>query len=155
MKSVTVDELEELVRTRPCRGSAPPRRYSDILARFPRMRGEVLAWFESALRDETRKWVAATLLAGRREAVAPLVRPLLLAAIREPDPSFNRAFVRPLLLAGLSFDPTLLDDSVTALAPAAIEVLRVDPDPYIRERLAVQLDESKLFPALLPPKGER
>ncbi len=58
--------------------------------------GDVV-WLVSAIGDPGRKWFAAFAL-GRSGAVPePLWEPLLDAAVDEPDPSFNRAFVEPCL----------------------------------------------------------
>jgi hypothetical protein len=93
---LTIEDLDNVVRTRPCRGKVGRRFYSDLGNRFPKMRGEIRRWFEDALADEERKWVAAALLAVRPEATQSLIIPLLSAAIREPNPSFNRAMIQPL-----------------------------------------------------------
>lgn len=56
---------------------------------------EDVVWLASAIEDPGRRWFAAFAL-GRSEAVPEtLWEPLLDAAIDEPDPSFNRAFVEP------------------------------------------------------------
>ena len=95
-RPLTVDELQDLAARRPCRGTVPTHAFSDIASRMPRMSGDVLAWFKQALSHPEHRWFAANLLAvttsGRR-----LARELILAAIRELDPSLNRAFVRPLV----------------------------------------------------------
>ncbi len=56
-----------------------------------------VVWLASAIEDPGRKWFAAFALGRTRAVPEALWEPLLDAAVDEPDPSFNRAFVEPCL----------------------------------------------------------
>lgn len=93
---LTADEFDRIAAERPCRGLQHRDAYSDLTPRMPKMKGEILRWFQDALRDEERKWVAAAILAIKPDSARPLVKNLLTAGLKEADPSLNRAFVTPL-----------------------------------------------------------
>jgi hypothetical protein len=93
---LTPADLDELVRSRRCKGSADLRTFADVANRIPRISGEVLLWLQTALRDETAKWHAAALLSFEHVKARPLAKDLMRAALTELNPSYNRAFVRPL-----------------------------------------------------------
>src|SRR5262245_22797988 len=93
---ISIEELDQLCVHRPCHGTAHPKEYSDIGAKMPAVRGRVLHWFQEALTDEKKKWVAAALLTLKQVDVVRLIPDLLRAGMSEPNPSFNRAFVTPL-----------------------------------------------------------
>jgi hypothetical protein len=76
---------------------------SRVCAQMPGVTGDVLDWFIRALADDSRKWFAAAVLTRRPEGATPLLEHLLRAAMVEPDPSFNRFFIRPLKAAGVSW----------------------------------------------------
>lgn len=93
---LTPADLDELVRARRCKGSAHPKAFADVADRIPPMDGDTLDWFRAALADETKKWHAAALLTFEHVDARPVARELMRAALTELNPSFNRAFVRPL-----------------------------------------------------------
>lgn len=93
---LNIAELERAARERPGTATVEPGRYSDLLARMPRMSGQVLEWFREALQDGEKKWVVAALLQGHPQSARPLLDDLLNAALHERNPSFSRAFVVPL-----------------------------------------------------------
>jgi hypothetical protein len=71
------------------------------------MRGEVKDWFERSLLDNNRKWFVAGILEKKLESARPLLIPLLHAAMSEPDPSTNRAFLRSFKKAGFTWEHVL------------------------------------------------
>lgn len=95
-KPMTTSELDDVARTRPCRGTMSPRFYADLVNRMPAIRGATREWFVASLGDDQRKWVAAALLVAHPQSARSLVEKLLAAGMREANPSFNRAFVVPL-----------------------------------------------------------
>ncbi len=95
MPKLTLDDLERLVHERPVKGYARPGCFSDVLPRLPAVKGAVLEWFRAALKDESKKWFVANLLASKPDVARPLTRDLVQAAMAEPDPSLNRVFVMP------------------------------------------------------------
>ncbi|MFO0592026.1 MAG: hypothetical protein U0441_31050 [Polyangiaceae bacterium] len=118
---MSVEDLNRRCEERPCMGDVGPGYYAHAAARMPPIRGEILRWFRSALADDSRKWVAAALLRLKPEAVSSLASDLLLAAMSEPNPSFNRAFVRPLRGA---IDWQTAVDSLLRLAKATDPLAR-------------------------------
>ena len=82
---------------RRCVGNTGSGYYADVRHRIPEVKGPVLRWFQNALRHPDHKWMAAGLLLDKPEAARPLVRELMEAAVHELDPSYNRAFIRPLV----------------------------------------------------------
>lgn len=62
---------------------------------FPRDSDSALAWFAAALTEPPRKWFVAKILERVNPVPRTLLDPLLVAALREPNPSANRVFVEP------------------------------------------------------------
>ncbi|MEJ7730110.1 MAG: hypothetical protein WKG00_12925 [Polyangiaceae bacterium] len=93
---LTPDDLEAFVRDHPRGRPGFAEALAAIARQMPAMRGAVLEWFRGALADEERKWHAAWILRSQHVDARPLLRELLRAALREPNPSFNRTFVEPL-----------------------------------------------------------
>lgn len=116
---ITRDELEALFVQAETTPFAQVRK--GLVSRMPRLRGEILVCFQEALADERRKWVAARLLCDIN-ATDPLTRDLLQAAMKEPNPSRNQAFVRPLRRAKVSWETVW--DHMSSLASV--------PDPTLR-----------------------
>ena len=68
-----------------------------IASNFPRDNPEALAWFTAALIDNEKKWFVVKLLEKVKPIPASLFDDLVLAALRETDPSFNKWFIEPCL----------------------------------------------------------
>ena len=66
-----------------------------IASKFPRDNSEALAWFTASLIDDERKWFTAKLLEKVSPVPKSLFDDLVLAALCEPDPSFNKWFIQP------------------------------------------------------------
>lgn len=68
---------------------------TDFSAHCPPSSEEDITWFKNALAHEQLKFFAAFALHPPREVPEALYEPMLRAAVRERDPSKNRAFVNP------------------------------------------------------------
>lgn len=68
---------------------------ADFSVHYPPSTQEDVAWFVSVLHDDQRKYFVAFVLQEPRKVPEVLYEPVMLAAIREPDPSKDRAFVEP------------------------------------------------------------
>jgi hypothetical protein len=66
-----------------------------IASNFPRDNPESLAWFTAALFDDEKKWFVAKLLEKVNPVPKSLFDDLVLAALSETDPSFNKWFIVP------------------------------------------------------------
>ena len=95
IEQLTYSELEIISADYP-RRLAPKEVYSKLASRLPKIRGDILKWFEAALSDDIKKWFAAGFLAVVPHACHPLRLVLLRAAIMEENPSSNRTFILPL-----------------------------------------------------------
>jgi hypothetical protein len=62
---------------------------------LPKDSQTALAWFITALQLQPQKWFVAEVMSVARPVPRTLLDPLLLAALLEPNPSANRAFVDP------------------------------------------------------------
>ncbi|MFT4926863.1 MAG: hypothetical protein ACI8WB_002962 [Phenylobacterium sp.] len=68
---------------------------SKIVSHFPKDNPESLVWFTMALIDDDKKWFAAKVLAKINPVPKSLLDDLVLTALKERDPSFNRWFIEP------------------------------------------------------------
>lgn len=92
---LTKNELEE-VSSNYSGKHAPREVHSKLVPRLPKIKEELLNWFEEALLNDSKKWFAAGLLSMSPQSCKPLKKALLRAAIIEENPSFNRNFITPL-----------------------------------------------------------
>lgn len=66
-----------------------------IASNFPRDNPEALSWFTAALVHDDKKWFVAKLLEKVNPVPKALFDDLVLAALMERDPSFNKWFIAP------------------------------------------------------------
>ncbi|ARD22784.1 hypothetical protein [Shewanella japonica] len=66
-----------------------------ISSNFPKDNSYSLAWFTAALIDSEKKWFVVKLLEKVNPVPKSLFDDLVLAALMEHDPSFNRWFIEP------------------------------------------------------------
>ena len=92
---LTVIELEK-ISSEYSDKHAPKQVHSKLVPRLPKIKGELLSWFEEALLNDSKKWFAAGLLSMSPQSCTPLRKALLRAAMEEKNPSFNRNFIKPL-----------------------------------------------------------
>lgn len=92
---LTKNELEE-VSSKYSGKHAPREVHAKLVPRLPKIKEELLNWFEEAFLNDSKKWFAAGLLSLTPQSCKPLKKALLRAAITEENPSFNRNFIAPL-----------------------------------------------------------
>ncbi|MEH1922688.1 hypothetical protein [Nostoc sp.] len=115
--------------------------WSETRQRFLSASEEDINWFIQALADEQRK-LFVVFMFNKVAQSAPkhlkevLFSPIIRAAVYERNPSFNRSFVEPCVIA------------------FGHRLAKTHPDSYIRHRIEVQLGtESLLQP--LPPRNSK
>ncbi|WP_340680842.1 hypothetical protein [Paraglaciecola sp.] len=86
----------------------------EITSNFPKDNPHSLAWFTAALVHEDKKWFVVKLLEKVNPVPKALFDDLVLAALTEHDPSFNKWFIAPCVK---SFGVEQVKSKIMALAP--------------------------------------
>jgi len=82
---------------------------------LPKDSQAALAWFTMALQRDPQRWFVAKLMSVATPVPRTLLDPMLLAALLEPNPSANRAFIEPCVR---TFGSSEVASRITALAGA-------------------------------------